>query len=751
MFTALDLSGNEQAAKYDDGVGTSSFKPLALLGGAFGWGLKRNVISCYKFVSRNYEPKMEELTADALAEKGASELFFFGFSRGAFTVRVITALILDQGVIKGVTDSDLHRLATRAYRTYRADKYKSILRIEVPLRMLRDGVIAMIDRIRGVKPYDKAKNLTVESIAFVGVWDTVAAYGLPIDELTRGISDWIWPLSLPDRVLNPRVRKARHAVALDDERTTFHPVLWTEEGEEEKRGTDDKLWVRDQRIAQVWFAGMHANVGGGYPDDSLAYVPVEWMFDEARECGLEFKTRREATPDTARLFKSNRDTDGRLYNSRAGLGAYYRYGPRDIAELIAYKKRGRRGMLVQIERPKIHHSAFKRIDSGRNAYAPIGLPATYDVVNETGEILPVSTFGFETDEQAVKRLTAQNRIWNLVWLRRVTYFLTVAASLYLMIGLVLRDSPAKNEFSSPIRWVSEVLRFLQSFLPGGSSYWINAWARQPELFLITFLLIIGLIWWNLRLGSRIQDVMDVVWRTRGETAIIAPNAFHRAVAALRNNWLYRGSIEFAKRSGVPFLFAVAVVIYGFGILSHIAFNVADAAGAYCKETPAANRKQVNLGIEQPAIATFKTIDLCFATGLTVRAGYKYEITIRDAQGWANGDIPTTPHGYGFKGQPLAQQIFMAVTYPMRRILARSTFNLIARVGSAGNDEYFLDPYPFTKDGQRVPNAYRDKIKAQRDGELFLYVNDAVVALPWWTRWFYASHKGSANITVNVVK
>ena len=71
-FDALDLSNSDQVAFYDDGVGTSSFKPLAILGGAFGYGLKRNVIDIYKFVCRNYQNEDDEI-------------FGFGFSRGAFT------------------------------------------------------------------------------------------------------------------------------------------------------------------------------------------------------------------------------------------------------------------------------------------------------------------------------------------------------------------------------------------------------------------------------------------------------------------------------------------------------------------------------------------------------------------------------------------------------------------------------------------------------------------------------------------
>src|SRR5215475_4167750 len=86
-FEALDLSNSDQVAFYDDGVGTSSFKPLAVLGGAFGYGLKRNVIDIYKFVCRNYQNESDQI-------------FGFGFSRGAFTIRVVVGLILDQGLVQ---------------------------------------------------------------------------------------------------------------------------------------------------------------------------------------------------------------------------------------------------------------------------------------------------------------------------------------------------------------------------------------------------------------------------------------------------------------------------------------------------------------------------------------------------------------------------------------------------------------------------------------------------------------------------
>ena len=114
VYDALDLTCQDQIALYDNGVGTAGFKPLAVLGGACGFGLKRNVLDLYKFLCRNYEP--------------GDRIFAFGFSRGAFTARVVVALVAHQGLIQGVKDDgDLKRLAAWAYRRYRADKYRDTL------------------------------------------------------------------------------------------------------------------------------------------------------------------------------------------------------------------------------------------------------------------------------------------------------------------------------------------------------------------------------------------------------------------------------------------------------------------------------------------------------------------------------------------------------------------------------------------------------------------------------------------------
>src|SRR5882757_9970481 len=95
-FEALDLSGNDQVAFYDDGVGTSTFKPWAILGGAFGFGLKRNVIDIYKFVCRNYKDESDDI-------------YGFGFSRGAFTIHVVMGLILNQGLVSADNETELDK------------------------------------------------------------------------------------------------------------------------------------------------------------------------------------------------------------------------------------------------------------------------------------------------------------------------------------------------------------------------------------------------------------------------------------------------------------------------------------------------------------------------------------------------------------------------------------------------------------------------------------------------------------------
>ena len=204
VFESLDLTSSQQIAFYDDGVGTSSFKPFAILGGAFGFGLKRNVLDIYKFACRNYRSHLDYLALEAAAAKAenraerygphqSDDIFAFGFSRGAFTIRVVNGLICEQGLVNYQTEEELDRKVAVAYRAHRAEKFKSRFQVEWVFRKLRNLFVSA--------KHDKNER-PVDHIAFLGLWDTVAAYGLPVDEMTRGVSRYLWPLELPDRQLN---------------------------------------------------------------------------------------------------------------------------------------------------------------------------------------------------------------------------------------------------------------------------------------------------------------------------------------------------------------------------------------------------------------------------------------------------------------------------------------------------------------------------------------------------------------------
>ena len=436
LYKALDLSDpprdgkQRQIAYYHDGVGTSSFKPLTILGGVFGVGLKRNVIEMYLFLCRNYE-------------KG-DRIYIYGFSRGAFTARVLASVIATQGILTCRTEEELHRYARDVYRRYRR-RYKLPIIIRkdktVPDGSRRRPSVSSIAcatcatacirvwrKARRKPQYDQiaAQNALVNQLDFIGVWDTVAAYGLPIDEMTRGIDDWVWPLSMPNLALHPKVSQARHALSLDDERDTFHPLLWDEVAEETMI---EKGQVKKGRLKQVWFAGMHSNVGGGYADNSLSYGALEWMMDESEAAGLRF------LPVEEREGPALRDDFGPLYNSRSGMGSYYRYQPRKIAARLEHPDpttlmmqdpdRKGVGLLTSVT---IYESVLHRVSAGDDAYAPIVLPDRFQVLKSDGTLVPHHLPLPSAAADGRPAVSRTEWVWNDVWRRRVNYFLTVVVS-----------------------------------------------------------------------------------------------------------------------------------------------------------------------------------------------------------------------------------------------------------------------------------------------------------------------------------
>lgn len=265
-----DVGGVEQRVYYQPGVGTKPEERLR--GGALGVGLSRNVKQTYRFVVENYER--------------GDELYFFGFSRGAYTARSTVGMVRNCGVLKR---EHAYRLE-EAYALYRA---------------------------RAIRPTDLESRLFRRSyshetrIRFIGVWDTVGSVGIP--SIGLGLATLVnqhW--GFHDTQLSSTVDAAFHALAVDELRRPFEPTLW-------QRDTN----AVGQHVEQVWFSGDHCDVGGGHRDSALADIALLWMVQRAASCGLAFRDDAYRQPGDGgppafdgRTFPVDPDPCGRLNGAR---------------------------------------------------------------------------------------------------------------------------------------------------------------------------------------------------------------------------------------------------------------------------------------------------------------------------------------------------------------------------------------------------------------------------------------------------
>jgi uncharacterized protein (DUF2235 family) len=712
LYEALDLTQPDQIAYYDNGVGTSAFKPYAILGGAMGLGLKRNVKDIYAFLCRNWKP------GDAI--------YAFGFSRGAFTIRVLVAFVHDQGLVLGAaTEKALWQQVHANWNAYRRRVRTRILgKIRTPIARILGKIRTRIFGPRALSPEPDGPKVTFN---FVGLWDTVAAYGLPADELTRAWDQWVWPISMEDRVPCSSIVKAFHALSLDDERHSFHPVLWTEDGEPQNSASKH---LDDERISQIWFAGVHSNVGGGYPDDSLSYVSLDWMMQEARMRGLRFGHC------AYERIKAELTADGPIYDSRKGVSGYYRYNPRKIEILIddSYHK-------VKITRPKIHESVFARIASGSDRYAPIVLPGDYAMVTQAGAIqLPT----LETPSQAAARSVDQERAWDIVWKRRVVYFLTLLASGFLLLfpaifttaidGACLSDYFC--QLSKPLAWVKPML-------PAFTDRWIDAFRSNPGWFAAGVAVLALMLLWSASLKTDIRDEMRQIWDgilakpTGNVQPPTQPSSFIRW---LRTSRWYQSFFKGLTHYVLPGLFALAIYCFAFVILSRFEVGAMDAIGTVCKASENARI------VTSSALFSFETSNPCAASGYLLQKGVRYRLWIQidEHAPWSDAGIATDLAG--FSSSKMTWPMYFGL--PFRRWITEPWFKPVARIDPHGNDEYVLDPsLPFTEGEKR--DRMCTEIRARRDGELFLYVNDAIFL--WPRSHTYGNNSGTASVTIKRIE
>lgn len=574
-----------QIAYYDNGVGTSSFRPLAMLGGIFGFGLRRNLLDLYKFVCRNYNDCYEGCT-------GSDTIYAFGFSRGAFTIRLLVALICTQGIVPYQDERELHRNCSDALRRFMnknaPDNFPWLFQI---FRWFRGQLISGWRAFRR-QPYNVEASLWPD-IEFVGVWDTVAAYGGPMVEITRGIDQYVWPLTPTDYALHPKVKMARHALALDDERDSFWPLLWDESAEYYgSKGRAETKWDGEQqkragnRMKQVWFSGVHSDVGGGYPDDSLSYVSLQWMIEEMEE-GLDPDKRLDLLPHEVDRIKAFANPFGPLHDSRQGLGALYRYQPRKIAAMlhrsiadtvgmnqtrilrdptIGEKKYRPQGLLRSC---KIHRSVIERIAVGADNYAPIVFPRKFEIEppyppDDTSAMAEAAR-KISDRPRAVARGECQENAWDFVWARRVCHLLLMLI-VFLLISSPLWTSMKRIEVKTDDRWiVNDLFDVFGAIVPGFAKPWYTALTH----YWIEALLLLGLaavlVNAMTQLESALRDRLRILWWDAVAGEDIEKNE-PSALRVVRNSVMYQSLLQFWKWRILPF-------VSGIGILAITAYAV----------------------------------------------------------------------------------------------------------------------------------------------------------------------------------
>jgi len=240
--------GIQQILYYDTGIGSEGGVLKRIYDGATGSGISENILQAYRYLIKNYEP--------------GDELFLFGFSRGAYTVRSLAGLIRNSGILRFEYLDKMQR----AYDIYKSRKAQYQPR-EIEATLFR-------------------KTFAVEEhtqIKFIGVWDTVGALGNPLflKRLSRKRNQF------HDTELSSRISYAYHALAIDEKRKNFQATLWHQQS-----------GAQNQVLEQQWFTGVHSDVGGGYPpkQSGLSDIALKWLIEKAKNCQLEFEDVK-AEPD----------------------------------------------------------------------------------------------------------------------------------------------------------------------------------------------------------------------------------------------------------------------------------------------------------------------------------------------------------------------------------------------------------------------------------------------------------------------
>jgi uncharacterized protein (DUF2235 family) len=343
LYSTLVQDEPGQRTYYHPGIGTMeppgalipiSRKVSRVLGMAVGAFLENDIRDAYVFLMQAYEPR--------------DSVFLFGFSRGAYTVRAVASLLRMYGLLRPGNEALVPyairmMMALKKARETDPSRYAKTINDYFSLASEFKTTMA-----RECRPW------------FVGVWDTVSSVG------------WIEnPLKLPFVADNGDIEIGRHAIAIDEKRAFFRTNLWRPGGDpEESHGPKDLL--------QVWFPGVHCDVGGGYAEaeSGLSKLALEWMLDEAEQHGLKVDASKKRDVLGGKLPNVPPDPDGKMHESLAGWWKLAEYVPKRHFNWRTRQEERRANLSRRRTIPSgavMHWSVYER-DGGRYA-KELNLPA----------------------------------------------------------------------------------------------------------------------------------------------------------------------------------------------------------------------------------------------------------------------------------------------------------------------------------------------------------------------------------------
>jgi uncharacterized protein (DUF2235 family) len=344
----------------------------AIMGLATGYGLDDNLLAAYGFLVQNW--------------REGDQIYLFGFSRGAYTVRVLAGLIHKVGLITA-EQANLAGSGLIAYKQFSSDEAPKLR------ARLRGRDAATAEAAEPPSPYDNAAQFARitsarwPTIRFVGVWDTVASVIVPrADRLyLPSLEELAWTLQ------NPSVQIFRQAISIDERRCMFRPKKW-EAPQTYKPVRFNDVGNAPQDILQVWFAGVHSDIGGGYPEkqSGLSKYPLLWMIDEAAKAGLKFTAaniNQLAWGDPRKNSPFSYvapNVEAIQHNSLHGAWWLLEFLPKSAKYKEWPARQVHFGFYIPDAEPRpipdgavVHESVVKRMEKVRE-YRPVNLPAKYE-------------------------------------------------------------------------------------------------------------------------------------------------------------------------------------------------------------------------------------------------------------------------------------------------------------------------------------------------------------------------------------